>query len=691
MGGIMTGFDKPGFNFGGITDLQNTPPVQPTKTRGRGGFLTSLISEAGGTGGAMGGAALGASIGSVVPGIGTVIGGLIGAGLGGFAGGAGGRLAENKIRDNRWGVGDALKEGAISGVMSAGPLRLLKGGAAAANALRAGAEVTPAIEKAVSTSLLSKLTGKGSEKLADASEKMIAKQFRLNPNQQFNFEKATGEKAIEVLKRNGIQDAKDILAKAQPLQEAFDKTISSMPALKAQDLEAGLKSVYEPLKKSPALFQQNLGAQLEEQAKELLKQASNGTIEAGKVNELRKVFDQAVKYTQKGAPENNVLKETADALRGVLQKHGETVGAKVGKQSFKDAGMELSKLYRLNDVLGKQEYLGTGNKIGSLSNLLAMTAGGASGGPVGAGGVLATEMALNSKAGKKAIVSGLDKGASLLSGLSTKEAAQNSAANIAKKVIAGSAARSIFDNLQTGQNQSSLNMPPMTAADATTMSSTNPQNVIASPYTQSSTMSNASDSTPGYGASQNQPDKLEQRKTALVSLMLQDLQKTGGKNASSIALIGKYLGIDPEAKQNDLTLSDTAIARLSDYNNAMRQLGSLGDTFSSNPVSNPLIGKLRGMNKFDTTAQTQQSQIDAVRQIVGKALEGGVLRKEDEAKYAKILPTLSDTPTVAKNKIKQVMSLLQDNYDQYLQLQKTTGKGAGQSPSFLDAASLAGA
>jgi hypothetical protein len=32
-----------------------------------------------------------------------------------------------------------------------------------------------------------------------------------------------------------------------------------------------------------------------------------------------------------------------------------------------------------------------------------------------------------------------------------------------------------------------------------------------------------------------------------------------------------------------------------------------------------------------------QAEIDRVRQLVGKALEGGVLRKEDEEKYKKIL------------------------------------------------------
>lgn len=89
--------------------LAFSAPKGKAKTSGRGGFLTSLISEGGGAGGA----ALGAGIGSIVPGIGTIIG----AGIGGLLGGTGGRVLENKVRDDRIGIGDALKEGALSGVL----------------------------------------------------------------------------------------------------------------------------------------------------------------------------------------------------------------------------------------------------------------------------------------------------------------------------------------------------------------------------------------------------------------------------------------------------------------------------------------------------------------------------------------------------------------------------------------------
>lgn len=50
-------------------------------------------------------------------------------------------------------------------------------------------------------------------------------------------------------------------------------------------------------------------------------------------------------------------------------------------------------------------------------------------------------------------------------------------------------------------------------------------------------------------------------------------------------------------------------------------------------------------------AAKRQATIDRVKQVIGKALEGGVLRKEDELKYEKILPTLKDDQSVAESKL----------------------------------------
>jgi len=50
-------------------------------------------------------------------------------------------------------------------------------------------------------------------------------------------------------------------------------------------------------------------------------------------------------------------------------------------------------------------------------------------------------------------------------------------------------------------------------------------------------------------------------------------------------------------------------------------------------------------------AKSTQAVIDRVKQVIGKTLEEGVLRKEDEAKYEKILPTIKDPYPVVATKI----------------------------------------
>jgi hypothetical protein len=125
--------------------LRNYRPIQlqPQQQRDaqpKGGFQpTALISEAGGIGGAVAGAKLGAGAGLLGGPLGAAVGGVLGAGIGGFLGGTGGKLAENKIRDDEFRPGEALQEGALSGVFGAGPLRLGKITAGAIKGGRAGA------------------------------------------------------------------------------------------------------------------------------------------------------------------------------------------------------------------------------------------------------------------------------------------------------------------------------------------------------------------------------------------------------------------------------------------------------------------------------------------------------------------------------------------------------------------------
>lgn len=132
--------------------------------------------------------------------------------------------------------------------------------------------------------------------------------------------------------------------------------------------------------------------------------------------------------------------------------------------------------------------------------------------------------------------------------------------------------------------------------------------------------------------------------------IIQDLQTTGGKNVATLSKLYEMFGQTPEPK----ALNSTSAQTVSDIESGLANIQALGAEYSQSNVNNPIIGKIRGLNPFDTSAQTLQADTARVKQVIGKALEGGVLRKEDEIKYAKILPTISDTEETAQYKISAI-------------------------------------
>lgn len=69
-----------------------------------------------------------------------------------------------------------------------------------------------------------------------------------------------------------------------------------------------------------------------------------------------------------------------------------------------------------------------------------------------------------------------------------------------------------------------------------------------------------------------------------------------------------------------------------------------------------------------------QASIDQAKQRIGKLFEGGVLRKEDEIKYMKILPTVYDSPQVQQAKMNNVMTQLQNDLGSFYEQQEAAGK-----------------
>jgi len=120
-------------------------------------------------------------------------------------------------------------------------------------------------------------------------------------------------------------------------------------------------------------------------------------------------------------------------------------------------------------------------------------------------------------------------------------------------------------------------------------------------------------------------------------------------------------------------LSDTAITAISQTEDALYSLQNLKTSIQGNEQ---FLGPVSGWQKINPWSKSRevQADVDRVRQVVGKALEGGVLRKEDEEKYKKILATLLDTPATAYYKIEALENDLRTKIENYKRNQAQAGR-----------------
>lgn len=94
---------------------------------------------------------------------------------------------------------------------------------------------------------------------------------------------------------------------------------------------------------------------------------------------------------------------------------------------------------------------------------------------------------------------------------------------------------------------------------------------------------------------------------------------------------------------------DTALDDLATLRGALTETKGATGTMAALGASLPAF--VTDATGWGTDAKKRQGVIDRVKQVIGKTLEGGVLRKEDEYKYEKILPTIRDTAEIAASKL----------------------------------------
>jgi hypothetical protein len=127
--------------------------------------------------------------------------------------------------------------------------------------------------------------------------------------------------------------------------------------------------------------------------------------------------------------------------------------------------------------------------------------------------------------------------------------------------------------------------------------------------------------------------------------------------------------------------SDTELTKIQDTEKGLGALKALRKKIRDNPGAvGPISGKLR-YNPWATERRKLQADIDAAKQIIGKAMEGGVLRKEDEEKYARILPTMDDPPDIADYKLEQLDEMMNRDLGSYKANLRAAGRRIGAPAS----------
>ena len=97
------------------------------------------------------------------------------------------------------------------------------------------------------------------------------------------------------------------------------------------------------------------------------------------------------------------------------------------------------------------------------------------------------------------------------------------------------------------------------------------------------------------------------------------------------------------------------------------ELTGAGATGAVSKVGAMLPNVVTEYTGWGSGAKQRQAVINRVKQVIGKALEGGVLRKEDEYKYILILPTIGDPPEVVEKKIVGLERAIQQRRDTTLE------------------------
>lgn len=120
-------------------------------------------------------------------------------------------------------------------------------------------------------------------------------------------------------------------------------------------------------------------------------------------------------------------------------------------------------------------------------------------------------------------------------------------------------------------------------------------------------------------------------------------------------------------------MGEKAVRDIADFRSSLAVLNNLKTLVTKKSPTGPLQGIVATVNPW-ADARKARAHLDLVRQIVGKALEDGVLRKEDEEKYKRIIPNITDTYDLAMSKLSLLEQTINDDIGAFEAEQRAAGR-----------------
>ena len=573
------------------------------------------------------GGGIGQWIENVLPQIGSfaapVIGGLLAPETGGLSmipamalaglGGAAGEAAKEKLQGQKLSATNILGQ-AAGGV---------------------GQEVGGRIIGGVVGGLEGMAANKVGGALDNTAESLASKSIQPTPTQAANFLDKHGATIGQTMLDNGLvgKSADNIAEAIKPIQGQFNDIVenNNVP-INPDDFTNAVTSRADKLLTSSHPDDIAAGQKLLQSGVNLEGDIADGKNTLADINKMKQEWDGHVDYSQKALDPQSYTnnKLMADSLREVVQKTADSnnlTGA--AGESVKELGQKLNSLYDLQDLAARNQFKG-GNaliKLGPTAGAILGEGAGATlghaGGPIGAliGGV-GTSIANSPMA-----ASALSKAASGAGDLLTSDAT--------KAAIAKSAP--ILGGLISRAQPAMASQPSATPAATPSQTSLGGSDAVG----QTPSKLAATPAQTGINA-----DSLKQAE-------LYDLATTGGKNITALESIAKLQGVNTTGQLTTAEQKnhDSISAGLSALDAAEQNLTSAGGS------QGPLLGAINtspiGQFTNPSAYSYEKTKVDTATQLA-KAITGGVARAQTVQYFLHSMPSVSDTPDVATQKIAQM-------------------------------------